>query len=399
MSNAKRQRQRANRFLAESSRAEVSRISRRGRRTNNPSGLRAAFLKIGSEALERVYGTSGIYACPLCFTNYSVQKESEHFEAEHLKKLTLEHVPMMRIGGRELMLTCQTCNNDFEPDRAAARFEDQRDYWHEVPGARSSGTIGITHSGIQIRLQAGITDNGLHEVVPVGHPDAVGTFLSVADQDGVFAVAHPLVPFGRDVALAYLKSAYLAAFAKLGYSWAACNKVMPIRHLLNDFGPSVLDPLSLVLAQPGGSHRRLLRLRHPFRALVVQWDEVAVVLPFHETPDDHVEQLTSMPTGVRSAEFEFDGTMTFPETLELHWDLNHLRTRGPFLGWFECDEHGHHANIVEACEVLAVERNVNLVRIEPAPFRAQRVFDGPEGLIVGLSDADFEKYASTGADG
>jgi hypothetical protein len=397
MSSAKRHRERANRFLAESTQVEVSRASRRGSSTNNPSGRRSEFLKIGSEALGRVYGTSGIYACPLCFANYTVGEEFDHFDAEHLKELTLEHVPTKRVGGREIMLTCRTCNNDFKPDGEAARFEDQRDYWQEVPGARSNNSIAVTHSGIQIRVQASIADEGLHEVVPVGPPAEVSEFECIAEREGGFVVAHPVVPFSAEVALSYLRSAYLAAFAKLGFSWVACKKVTPIRHLLNGRDSSGVDPLSIVLAQPGGSDRRLLFLRSPFRALVVQWDDVVVVLPFHETPDNHVEQLAGLVSDRRFADVEFDGTMTFPQTLELHWDFEHLKARGPFLGWSECDEHGHHANMVEACEVLAAQRNENLVRIEPAPFRAQRVFDGPEGLIIALSKDDYDKYAPVGA--
>jgi hypothetical protein len=393
MSSAKSERSRAHRFVAVSERADVSRTSRRWPGSANPA-KRSRFLRLGSDALSRVYGTEGIYACPLCFTNFSIS-EFEKFDAERSDELTLEHVPQKRVGGREILLTCKKCNNDFKADGALARFEDQLDYWQEVPGVRMNNSTGITHTGMRIRVESRIDDSGLHEVVAVGPPVEVEAFEAMAEENGGFAVAHPVVPFDTDVALGYLKSAYLAAFAKLGYSWAGCSKVTPIRHRLNGRDPFGINPLAIVLAQPGGSHRRLLKMSSPFKALVVQWDFVAVVLPFHETPDDYAEILRqSMGTG-KTASFEFDGNMMFPQSLELRWDLHNLKNPGPFLGWSECEEHGHHVNIVEACEVLASRRTANLVRIQSAPFRAQQLIDGPEGLFMVLSDDDYAKYAST----
>jgi len=62
---------------------------------------------LGAESFARV--RPGLYdhptyPCPICLTTFTI-------EALALKQLSAEHVPPASLGGREMLLTCRSCNN------------------------------------------------------------------------------------------------------------------------------------------------------------------------------------------------------------------------------------------------------------------------------------------------
>ncbi len=192
-----------------------------------------------------------------------------------LSTLTLEHAPPERMGGKAITVTCRKCNNAFGagPDAAAAQLEQFRDYFMSVPGSRMRGGRAFSKSGAEVRVQSSVADDGSHIAVPVGRPSEVDAFVMAIEVDGGFAVLHPIVDVDEEMALSHLKSAYLLVFAKLGYTWAMCDKVAPIRHPLSGRFPSAVDPTNLVNGSRSGSARRILVGGVPLFGFCVQFDE------------------------------------------------------------------------------------------------------------------------------
>jgi 5-methylcytosine-specific restriction endonuclease McrA len=84
------------------------------------------------------------YLCPICL--------DVMFTVEELgtKELTVEHVPPKVLGGRELVLTCRTCNN-----HAGSKFDAEADKQQRlsqfVSGQSERPETAALPSGVEAR--------------------------------------------------------------------------------------------------------------------------------------------------------------------------------------------------------------------------------------------------------
>jgi hypothetical protein len=193
----------------------------------------------GAVAVARVATTPpawACYVCPLCLIGLPR-------EAVEAKLLTDEHVPPGRLRGRAIVLTCKPCNN-----RSGGWFDR-----HMLMGERvrtfgtplTTGPLKVTtyHDGVPNRGEAHFDGDAwrIFGIPQQNHPDhtkaAIAAMSTLTDGSTIQMRLHAWHDRRRD-GLGWMRAAYLAAFAALGYSYVT---------------QAVFDPLREALADPAGS--------------------------------------------------------------------------------------------------------------------------------------------------
>lgn len=167
---------------------------------------------------------ASLYACPLCLLGFSVD------EIEDGGRLTEEHAPPDKLDGEVVCLTCADCNHRAGRilDSHMVRAERLLDFaaGRDTPPLRarigvngveqrsrvSRETGGVKFFGVPRANAPGTTgaiQSVLEELVALGD-SACGTTINVTFDE----------PFDeRHVAIGWLRSAYLVAFAAFGYRY------------------------------------------------------------------------------------------------------------------------------------------------------------------------------------
>ena len=229
------------------------------------------------------------YTCPCCLRGlYS-------HGAAH--KLTIEHVPPETLGGRPMLLTCAQCNSN-----AGANFDAHADQKAVadafVRGAEVGRKIRATAyiDGVPLRGTAQSTEEGISIVgVPKQNNQKqqaafVAMLESLAEGDGDAAgrfsfTIHTKFDEAR-ARLSLIRSAYLAAFAALGWSYILRSVMQPIRDQLMNPDDSILDTYVFRDPDSATSVRRLLLVADPdeLRCVAVTIGEYSVFLPSWSRP-------------------------------------------------------------------------------------------------------------------
>ncbi|MEV0241941.1 hypothetical protein AB0I06_18695 [Streptomyces sp. NPDC050674] len=224
------------------------------------------------------------YACPCCLVAYPR-------EAVSAGLLTIEDVPPKSVGGRPLLLTCKRCNNtagaDF--DSHAATRADAEDFMRgrvtgrplpvtsHVDGIPLRGTAQWTESGVQIfgipkqndpKVQAAHIE-ALDAYVESGNPRPNHSFTIHTRFDETRA------------RISWIRAAYLAAFAALGWSYIFRGVMEPYRKQLQQPDISVAQAYILRDSNAPSEERRVLLVDHPdeLRCVAVVMGEHTVFLP------------------------------------------------------------------------------------------------------------------------
>jgi hypothetical protein len=224
------------------------------------------------------------YACPCCRRLFTR-------EAAESGLLTEEHVPPAKLGGRALVLTCKDCNGE-----AGHSFDA-----HAVTRARSddfargrvTGDVLPTTAyagGHPLRGTAGWTEGGLRilgvdrqndERVRAAHMRALDGFAERGDQRPDFSfTVHTRFSETR-ARYSWIRSAYLAAFAALGWAYILRPVLQPIREQLTNPESEVLSTYMFRDPEADATTRRLLLVNEPeeLRCLSVVIGEHGVFLP------------------------------------------------------------------------------------------------------------------------
>lgn len=151
----------------------------------------------------------GIF-CPLC----------TYFKSD-VSQITAEHVPQRCIGGRILCLTCRQCNSD-----AGHKFEHMlpnelivkngindapiRGSW-EQGGTRINGDISFSDNTLKLETISSINN-------PNNLKIAIATAKELPSDSRELNISINVKYNKQKADIAYLKSAYLALFAKYGYN-------------------------------------------------------------------------------------------------------------------------------------------------------------------------------------
>ena len=213
---------------------------------------RERWFRLGQRAATAAYGCAiEGYVCPLCSGVWPI-------EALESKHLTGEHVPPKGLGGRELVLTCRTCNT--LQGAALDRHAVDEQKFLRAAQMEIGTTRRVVWNGIRSDLAVVEGEDGEPTILITGVPGA----NSPAAMSAAFAPLDEAAAAGSDgsnlqfhieledrahiprATLSYLRAAYLAGFAVFGYGWALTGPLEPLREQLRRPDEVIVTPTVLM---------------------------------------------------------------------------------------------------------------------------------------------------------
>ncbi|WP_157881403.1 hypothetical protein [Streptomyces phaeochromogenes] len=255
------------------------------------------------------------YACPCCLVAYPRA-------AVEVGLLTIEDVPPKSVGGRPLLLTCKSCNNtagsDFD-SHAATRADSDAFMRGQVTGRELSATVyidGIPLRGVAQRTESGVQIFGVPKKndpkVEAAHFEALNAYADSGDDQPNFSfTVHTRFDEVR-ARVSWIRAAYLAAFAALGWGYILREVMDPFRDQLKQPDVNILQ--TYFLRSPGASpdERRIILVERPreLRCVAVVLGEHTIFLPglFEPLPyDELVEALARRRQSGDRLSIQLDG--------------------------------------------------------------------------------------------
>ncbi|WP_343448823.1 HNH endonuclease [Micromonospora oryzae] len=228
--------------------------------------------------------TGDYYACPCCLVAYTR-------EAVAAGLLTEEHVPPQALGGKGLLLTCKDCNSNSGThfDAHAQRRADIEDFVRGRMTDRALPAI-VYADGIPLRGTAQWTEGGVHVFgvpsqndpkVQAAHLRAMDAYVDKRDPNpGISLTINGRYSDTR-ARYSWIRSAYLAAFAALGWSYIFRPVMRPVIDQFKDPTANVLPTYMFRDPSAGPDFRRILLVDDPdeLRCVAVAMGELVVFLP------------------------------------------------------------------------------------------------------------------------
>jgi hypothetical protein len=225
------------------------------------------------------------YLCPLCLDVMLTVEELG------TKELTVEHVPPKALGGRELVLTCKSCNN-----HAGSKFDAEADKQQRlsqfVSGQSDQPQTGaLTIGRITTRVEmhaAGQTGMLLIGVPQINNPADMALMeqhmrmLSETRSTDFSFTFTPQLRYLPDRArMSWIRSAYLAAYSLFGWRYILQPTLQPIRDQLKN--PLAVTVPLLSVYNPNGdpARREFWVIKQPteHQSLLVIWGRHGIFLP------------------------------------------------------------------------------------------------------------------------
>lgn len=272
--------------------------------------------ELGRTALGRLVGREVPgYVCPICLRGF-----------ENLDDLSEEHVPPQSIGGEVLCLTCRECNcgagHTIEADMHRERMSRS---FLTVDGQPRRAKIVVDGHEAMIDLRR--DENGFHMDVLGGQndPKAVAalkvTLQGVFESQGTFNLRDTVSYSRRNADTGFLKSAYLAAFAKLGYSYILKPALTSVRQQIQEPSCRVLDTVRVYCGKSDGTEKTFLLLHEPVRCMAVKITDSVICLPLPDGDDSFYETLAQLRKDRRQMKLQGNGTIRWPDRFELALDV------------------------------------------------------------------------------
>lgn len=279
------------------------------------SKLRAVLDRL--DLADKLPANQDYYACPSCLVAYPR-------EAVAAGLLTIEDVPPKSVGGRPLLLTCKRCNNTAGNsfDSHAATRAQADDF---VRGRVTSRPLPMTSyiDGIPLRGTAQWTDSGIQLFgVPKKNDSRVqAAYFEALDgyvESGNSKLNHSFTIHTRfDEArarISWIRAAYLAAFAALGWGYILRAAMDPYRNQLRNPDTMTLTTYVFRDYDAAPDARRILIVDRPddLRCVAVTLGEHMVFLPgiFNpKTCDELAEAFASKREGGDRLTVHLDGKM------------------------------------------------------------------------------------------
>ncbi|MGW2038604.1 HNH endonuclease [Streptomyces virginiae] len=262
---------------------------------------------------DRLPSADAYYACPCCLIAYPLEAIVEQV-------LTIEHVPPDALGGKGMLLTCKRCNND-----AGRHFDAhaiKRAAVHNfLLGRRTNRPVRAEFlaDGIPVRGEVQSSGAGwLMQGVPRQNDPAVADAheraLRAASERGdapqfTFTITERFSPEQADVS--WIRSAYLAAFAALGWRYILRPALDPIRRLLKSDSPTEMPLIIGFNAETDSSARAVMIVEEPenLRSVQVMIGHYSVFLP-DPWGTSTLEELAESLAGSRDAEGKVTYTLS-----------------------------------------------------------------------------------------
>lgn len=198
------------------------------------------------------HGIINSYICPLCLSIFN----TDQLGKQASNYITLEHIPPENLGGKPLVLTCKDCNSNCGHDldvylRNELEHREGR-YFNDSKGYVSKFEYG----GNSVNAIMKKDENGIVNIYvenkhnPPGIVDKFVESANAYDGDLVIPGSFKLGNHRRKtevVDVAILKSAYLFAFYKFGYSYILSANLNAIRKQILNPNETILPPFYLLL--------------------------------------------------------------------------------------------------------------------------------------------------------
>jgi len=127
----------------------------------------------------------------------------------------------------------------------------------------------------------------------------------------------------RSADVGYLRTAFLAAFARLGYRWSITPDKDSIRKQIRSPGDVILENFRTHLRGSAADiPKGLYILREPIHAMLVKIDTTGVFLPWlsGHTPEEISEWIVGEKQRKKSAKYTFVESWSWPRGMELYFD-------------------------------------------------------------------------------
>jgi hypothetical protein len=222
------------------------------------------------------------YVCPLCLLAFAETALSR-------RQLTREHVPPRSLGGHRLVLTCAQCNkrSGHRLDCHARREADVYDFHAgELGDTRAimktaSGRVPITLSASDHAIRAFCIPKAASPGVHAAMMGEVGRAATGNSWEG-FSLDIEFAPFSHaGAAASWLRAAYLAFFASLGYRFILRGELNVVRSRVTLQQPD--EPRIFRIIRRERCQPRLVRIDQPavFRSYAMFYGRNVVLLPMH----------------------------------------------------------------------------------------------------------------------
>ena len=279
---------------------------------------------IGRDAVEAISRHRGLYACPLCTRLLP-------FEAIGTRDLILEHVPAESMGGRGILLTCETCNSTagHTIDAAVQGRERYFDLQRAIAGRGGSfeDIVRIEAGGVSTNALLNLADGKATIEVRerINHPDHFRGQYQHLERDVPLQGSTEIrltagVNFKwRHARVGDLKSAFLGAVALFGYRYAFHPRLEQVRAQIQDPDAVLIEGAWYTVPPAFEDDPMLAVMEEPFPGVLVRLRTCLIALPWTLGPDPFYPAVRdSMLAGDRDAKLTF---YEWPTTMIMLLDL------------------------------------------------------------------------------
>ena len=289
--------------------------------------LKEKIFHICNSALQNMFSEPFAgYICPICFNGYTF---------EDIKKgiLTLEHVPPRSIGGKGLVLTCKSCNSiaGYSIDRA---LNDKNKIDNFLISSNENKRARLEAFGERINIVTQNSDSSLKFTISknINDPKIVKEFEKKLVSNNYkfdFKLTPSITYNSWHMKVGYLKSAFLLAFVKFGYSYALGNSLVEIRNQILNYKSENLKNFIFFSSESNENVFRILQVKTPIQSLIVQFCNVMIVLPWFNNVNSLYKTYDKIVSD--NSKFDLNGIeYQFPKNLELLLDIKYP---GKFLSF------------------------------------------------------------------
>lgn len=217
-------------------------------------------------------------------------------------ELSRERAPPANVGGCVIVLTCRGCNSTagHSLDVAIRRHEDFREFHageHKrlrrgrmrVGDVEANALVNISRDGVRI------VDTRSRNAPDVAM--AIERELEDLRDDGKITVfVDDLRREAKQAYAGWLRAGYLAAFAALGWRWAALPELKPVRDQIARPDEEIVPLAVHGLRRTTGLRRSILIVDEPeeLRSVAVAIDRYVVLLPPPFPPRDIYERVATL---------------------------------------------------------------------------------------------------------
>lgn len=162
---------------------------------------------------------SSIYICPICLDHFTKDDLDQNVK----NPLSLEDAPPKSLGGSQIILTCERCNNGLGSDidwHLTERLKEL-EFKDKIPGSEQLGTFHIDDliTNGKIVVDNDGTTKAVHPK-KMNNPEKLDKFIGIIRT----RKKHPLFRHKpsridpKKIQIALIKNAYLLMFEKFGYA-------------------------------------------------------------------------------------------------------------------------------------------------------------------------------------